>query len=187
MNEIFLRFCFADDLFKSHFFTRCLYLFHNWWWEREEDQLFKSFENLWRILLKVKEKIFEIHKHCRLSIFWIFKKSNSVQTLVEDILEIKLSYRSLLSKTYKKPASQFESLRVNCSGSNFFTNYKSNVIFFLLACNADSNFQLDSQLRVPTQKKIVYTWAKGYNIFAHLEAVSKWNWKYSYDHLRSNE
>ena len=56
------------------FFTRCLYFYHNWWSEIGKNQFFKYF---WRILHKVEVKVLEIYKHCRLSITWILKKSNS--------------------------------------------------------------------------------------------------------------
>ena len=51
------------------------------------------------VLLKFEEKNLEIHRHSRLSIILIFKKLNSIETLVKDIPEIKLSHWSLLSKT----------------------------------------------------------------------------------------
>ena len=40
-----------------------------------------------------------------LLITWILKKSNSIQTLVEDIPEVKLSHCSLLNKTYRNSYS----------------------------------------------------------------------------------
>ena len=54
---------------------------------------------------KFEGKNLEIHGHSWLSTIWIFKKLNSIQTLVKDIQEIKLSHCSLLSKTYKKTHS----------------------------------------------------------------------------------
>ena len=87
---------FFDGLLTLHFFTRCLYFHYYWWSERGKNQFFKCF---WRILLKFEEKILEIHKQSWLLITWILKKSNSMQTLVEDIPKIKLSHW-FLSKTY---------------------------------------------------------------------------------------
>ena len=41
--------------------------------------------------------------------------------------------------------------RGKCSASHFFISYTKNLIFFLLACNTDSNFEIYSQPRRPTQ------------------------------------
>ena len=49
-----------------------------------------------RYYLNLKKKI---HRHSRLSIILIFKKLNSIETLVKGIPEIKLSHWSLLRKT----------------------------------------------------------------------------------------
>ena len=35
----FSLFCFLDELLWLHFFTRCLYFYHNWWWERDKINL----------------------------------------------------------------------------------------------------------------------------------------------------
>ena len=68
LNELFLCFCFLDELLKLHLFTRSLYFYHYWWWERVKNQFFKYF---WCILPKFEENILEIHKHSWLSITWI--------------------------------------------------------------------------------------------------------------------
>ena len=47
------------------------------------------------------EKILEFYEHSWFMITWILEKSNSIQILVEDLPEIKLSHRSLLNKTYR--------------------------------------------------------------------------------------
>ena len=66
-------------------FTRCLY-FHLSvsWWEGEKKAIKCIFEVFY---LKFGEKIVEMHKHSWLSITWILKKLNSIQTLAEDVLE----------------------------------------------------------------------------------------------------
>ena len=97
----------------------------------------------------------KIWKFLALDNLCMLKKLNSIQTLVEDILEIKLSH--LLSKTYKKSNRKIQTLivlnkfvyypnnclvrlrilsllRVNCSCSHFFSN-TWNFIFFLLSFN----------------------------------------------------
>ena len=76
-------------------FTKCHYFHQHWQWKRGKNQFFKYFG---RILLKLEGKILEIHTISWLSITWILKKSNSMQTLDEDIPEIKLSHWSLLKK-----------------------------------------------------------------------------------------
>ena len=78
------------------FLTRCLY-FHHFWWEREKNQFFKYFS---KILPKCDKKILEIHEQSWLWITWILKKSDSIQTFVEDIPKIKLTHWSLQSKTF---------------------------------------------------------------------------------------
>ena len=78
------------------FLTRCLY-FHHFWWEREKNQFFKYFS---KILPTCDKKILEIHEQSWLWITWILKKSDSIQTFVEDIPKIKLSHWSLQSKTF---------------------------------------------------------------------------------------
>ena len=85
MNEYFPFFCFLDDLLSSIFFTRCLY-FHLsiLWWEEEKKSIKSIFQGFY---LKFEDKIVEIHKHSWLSITWILKKLNSIQTLAEDVLE----------------------------------------------------------------------------------------------------
>ena len=64
------------------------------------------FNYFWRILLKLEEKNLEIYKLSWLSITWILKKLSSIQTVVEDIPEIKLSHWYLLSKVYEKSHSK---------------------------------------------------------------------------------
>ena len=54
----------------------------------------------------------EIHKLSWLSIIWILKTLNSVQTLNEDIPEIKLSHWYLVNKSYKKSHSKTQTLIV---------------------------------------------------------------------------
>ena len=66
----------------------------------------------WGMLLKFEEKNLEIHELSWLSITWILKKLSSIQTLVEDILEIKLSHWYFLRKTYKKLHSKTRTLIV---------------------------------------------------------------------------
>ena len=50
--------------------------------------------------LNLKRKFWKFNKQSWLSITWILKKSNSIQTFVDDIPKIKLSHWSLQSKTY---------------------------------------------------------------------------------------
>ena len=67
-----------DDLLRLHFFTRCPYFYHNWWWEKGKNQFSRYVS---RILVKFEEKVLEVYKHCWLLITWIHKKLNSIQTL----------------------------------------------------------------------------------------------------------
>ena len=53
--------------------------------KKEKNQFFKIF---WRVFLKLEDNILEIRKHSWLSITWILKKPNSIQSFVEDIREI---------------------------------------------------------------------------------------------------
>ena len=53
--------------------------------KKEKNQFFKIF---WRVFLKLEDNILEIRKHSWLSITWILKKPNSIQSFVEDIPEI---------------------------------------------------------------------------------------------------
>ena len=112
----------------------------------EKEGKSKFFKYFWKILPESEEKILQFHKHSWLSITWILKKSNFIQTLAEGILEIKLSYWSLPSKTYRNwysitstlvvlskfcllslqlrcPSSDFELLRISCSCCHFFFSY----------------------------------------------------------------
>ena len=84
MDELFLRFCFLDDLFKLHFLYASIFTKINDE-KKEKNQFFKIF---WRVFLKLEDNILEIHKHSWLSITWILKKPNSIQSFVEDIPEI---------------------------------------------------------------------------------------------------
>ena len=87
--------------------------------KREKNQFFSYF---WRMLVTLEEKILEIHELSQLSINWILKKLKSIQTLVKDIPEIKLSHWYLLSKTY---IVTFKNLsRVNCRCSHFLSCYQ---------------------------------------------------------------
>ena len=45
-----------DDLLRLHFFTRCLYFYHNWWWEGGKNQFCKYFEGF---CLKLRRKIWK--------------------------------------------------------------------------------------------------------------------------------
>ena len=47
--------------------------------------------------------------------------------------------------------SDFQLSRVKWSGSHFFISYTWNFILFFLACNTDSNFEIYSRSRLPTQ------------------------------------
>ena len=85
--------------------------------KRSKNQLFNYF---WRVLLK-------FHRHSWLSIIWIFKKLSSIQTLVKDILEIKLSHWSLLSQTYKKS----HSITWTLIALNKFVFYPNNCLVLL--------------------------------------------------------
>ena len=98
--------------FFSVFVSLMTYLSYIFYWKplfsvqlmmRKREQSTRSI--FWRILLKFEENILEIHKHICFSITWIMKKLNSIQTLVKDILEIRLSYWSLLRKTYRNAPS----------------------------------------------------------------------------------
>ena len=89
MNEIFLHFCFLDD-FLSYIFlldaSILTFFFWFWWWGRRKKSIKSIFERFYLNLRK---------KNCKfintgLSISWILKKLNSIQTLVEEIHEIKL-------------------------------------------------------------------------------------------------
>ena len=62
--------------------------------------------------LDLREKKVETHKLNLLSITWILKKLNSIQTFVAYIPEIKLFHWYLLSKTYKKSHSKKWTLTV---------------------------------------------------------------------------
>ena len=82
---------FHDELFKVHFL---LYFHHNQWWERGGNQLkvfLKDFTSIWG----------ENFGNSQLTLNTLnTQKSNSIQTLIEDIPEIKLYYWSLLCKTF---------------------------------------------------------------------------------------
>ena len=82
----------------------------------------QSFNYFVRILLKFEEKNLGIHKLSWLLITWILKKWNSIQTLVENIPEIKLSHWYLRSKTYKKLHSKTRTL----TALNKFVCYPNN-------------------------------------------------------------
>ena len=128
--------------------------------KRNKNNLFNYF---WRILLKFDKKYLEIHKHRWLSIIWIFKKLNSIQTIIKDIPKIKLIPISLVlqSKTYKKSHSisrtlialnKFVFYHDNCFFSLRILSYREstvaaisslarymwNFIFFLPVCNTGS-------------------------------------------------
>ena len=97
--------------------------------KREKNKFFNYF---WRMLLsKFEEKNLEVHKLSWLLITWIFKKLNSIQTLVENIPEIKLSHWYLLSKTYKKSHSKTRTLIV----LNKFVCYPNNCVVRLQILN----------------------------------------------------
>ena len=97
LKERFLRFCFFYDLLKLHFFTRCLYFHHS---DDEKKEKINSSTIFEEFYLNLKRKFWKFNKQSWLSITWILKKSNSIQTLVDDIPKIKLSHWSLQSKTY---------------------------------------------------------------------------------------
>ena len=82
-----------------HFFIIDVSIFNT---NEEKEGKNQFFNYFWRMLLKFEEKNLEIHKLSWLSITWILKKLKSIQTLVKDIPEIKLSHWYLLSKTYVK-------------------------------------------------------------------------------------
>ena len=133
--------------------------------QKNKNELFNYFR---RMLLKFDKKKLEIHKHGWLSIIWIFKKLNSLQTLAKDILEIRLSHKLpskeiyLLNKTYKKLHSITWTLVAwnksvfhpnNCLVPLWILSYRESTvaapisslpryihsfIFFFLACNTDS-------------------------------------------------
>ena len=86
MNKLFLRFCFLEEFLRLQFFSKCFYIYHNCWWEKGKNQFYKYF---WKTLLKVKEKVLEIHRQRWLSITWILKKIE-LHKKTEDISEIKL-------------------------------------------------------------------------------------------------
>ena len=87
-----------------HFFIIDVSIFNT---NEEKEGKNQFFNYFWRMLLKFEEKNLEIHKLSWLLITWILKKLNSIQTLVENIPEIKLSHHwYLLSKTYKKSHSK---------------------------------------------------------------------------------
>ena len=71
--------------------------------KRNKNQFFSYF---WRMLPKFEEKHLEIHKHSWLSIIWILKKLNFIQTLVKDILEIKHQTISQTTFKAKLPSEQ---------------------------------------------------------------------------------
>ena len=81
----------------------------------------------WRTLLKLEQKVLKIHKLSWLLITWILKKLNSIQTLVENIPEIKLSHWYPLGKTYKKSHLKTGTPLV----LNKFVCYPSNRLFAL--------------------------------------------------------
>ena len=74
--------------------------------DEEKEGKNQFFSYFWKMLLKFEEKNLEIHKLSWLLITWILKKLNSIQTLVENIPEIKLSHWYLLNKTCKKSHSR---------------------------------------------------------------------------------
>ena len=100
MKTSILQVCFLGDSLKLRFLTRYLY-FSPQLVKRKRNKN-EVFNNFWRMLLKFEWKNLKTHKHSWLIIIWIFKKLNSIQTLVKNIPEIILSHWSLLSKTYKK-------------------------------------------------------------------------------------
>ena len=126
---LFLQFCFLGDLLKLRFLLHpSIFITID---EENEEQKSTIFEGCY---LNLMEKKLEIHEHSWRSIIWIFKKLNSIQTLVRDIPEIKLSYWSLLSKTYKKShsitrtlnkfaSSKFVFYPDNCLGSLWILSY----------------------------------------------------------------
>ena len=137
--NFFSVFCFLDDLLRLHFFTRYLYFYHKWWWEKGKNQFFRYF---WRILLKVKEKVLEIHKHWWLLITWILNKLNSIKTLKAFQKSDHLTANFFTKFTFDNSNSPCQHVLdifyliliialslfrfwviKNCSGSHFFISY----------------------------------------------------------------
>ena len=126
-------------IFKLHFFTRWLY-FHLWWRERGKKSILQLF---WRMLLEFEEKKLEIHKIDWLVITWILKKLKSIQTLVNDLPEIKLSHWYPLNKTYIK--NHIQKLKLSLSWTNFcYPNYRLVPLWILnyweFNCSCSSHF-----------------------------------------------
>ena len=67
------------------FFTRCLYLYHNWWWKRGKDQFFKYFE---RFCLRLRKSFG--NSLTLLTLDNLNTQKNELHTNSEDISEIKL-------------------------------------------------------------------------------------------------
>ena len=79
----------------------------------------QSFNYFVRILLKFEEKNLGIHKLSWLLITWILKKWNSIQTLVENIPEIKL--RNLTGTCGAKPIKNYiQKLELSLPWTNLF-------------------------------------------------------------------
>ena len=98
-----IQFCFLVALIKLHSFTRCL-PFNHWWRIKVLPTIFEG------CVLNSGKKRKSINSVD--SIIWILKTLNSVQTLVADIPEIKLSHWYLVNKSYEKPHSETQTLIV---------------------------------------------------------------------------
>ena len=173
------------------FQTRCLHFQHWWRKKKGKNQFFNYFL---RILSKFEDKNLEIHKLSWLSITWILKRLNSIQTFVEDIPEIKLAYWSLLSKTYKKSYSKTPTLIVlnkfvcypnNCLVPHQILSYRESTVAAPISSLATYKILLSfswlsimqilfrNLLTVSTVKtsntkqsvKSLCSWAKGHHIF----------------------
>ena len=101
-----------------HFFIIDVSIFTT---NEEKEGKNQFFNYFWRTLLKLEKKNLKIHKLIWLLTTWILKKLNSIQTLVENIPEIKLSHHwYLLSKTYKYHIQKLEFFDIQIIASSLF-------------------------------------------------------------------
>ena len=108
-------------LLRLHFFTRRLYFYHNSWWERDKNQIFKYFEGFyWKLRRKLWKFINTVDSgQLEYSECW------TIHTNSEDISEIKLT--SLLPSAQNSHLMTWTLLVLNIfffDRNNYLTHYK---------------------------------------------------------------
>ena len=128
MNE-FLRLCLLDDLIRI--FQKCLYFYHNYWWESGKNKFWKYF---WGLYLKRRRKFFgkfctlnnlntqkrELHTKSEnswvIKIFSLFPSTQNSHLRTWTFLVLIFFYFALMIAS-----SDFEFSRVKGSGSHFIS------------------------------------------------------------------